>query len=129
MENLTNDQAIELIPSKAVREYLKKINWQFSERDKELLYRYLELKEEPLCYDDYVPVPHPFRSGDIVKEIGKEESGIISRFKDDASFFKWFKEFNQYDPIDWSDTGFTSVDYLAEDGKFFIRHISAMYLE
>ena len=38
---LTNELIIALFPSKSVREYLTKINWQFSERDREILYRYL----------------------------------------------------------------------------------------
>ncbi len=126
---ITNEEAIALIPSKTVRDYLIKLNWEFKERDKDILYRYLGLKEKLVCYDDYVSVPYPFRSGDIVKEIGKEELGIISRFKDDTSFFNWFKEFNQYDPIDWSDTGFTDIDFLADNGRFYRRHISAIYLE
>ena len=70
---LTNEQIIGLFPSKAVREYLTKINWQFSERERDILYRYLELKEEPSYKNDYVTIPFPFRSGDLVYEIGNEK--------------------------------------------------------
>ena len=60
--SITNEEAIALFPSKAVREYLTKINWQFSERDLDILYRYLVLKEEPSYRKDYVTIPFPFRS-------------------------------------------------------------------
>lgn len=129
MNTITNEQIIELFPSKAVRDYLTKINWQFSERDKELLYRYLKLKEEPAYYDDYVPIPYPFRSGDIIKEIGKEELGIISRYKDDDSFYEEFNRMKTYDCLDWTDTGCTRIDFLSENGKFYHNHINAIYLE
>lgn len=125
----TNTETVKIIPSKAVREYLTKIDWQFSEHDREILYRYLVLNEEPRFYDDYVGIPYPFRSGDIVKEIGKEDLGIISRFKDDETFFKEFKKFNQYDCLDWTDTGFTRIDFLVRDGRFYHKHINAIYLE
>lgn len=126
---ISNEQTIELIPSKAVRDYLTKINWQFSERDKDILYRYLKLMEEPDYYADYVPIPYPFRSGDIVQEIGKEELGVLSRYKDDEAFFEDFNRFKTYDCLDWTDTGCTRIDFLAEDGKFYHTHINAIYLE
>ena len=129
MEKITDEEVIELIPSKDVREYLKKINWKFSERDKELLYRYLKLNEEPAYYDDYVPVPYPFRSGDIIKEIGKDELGIMSRYKDDDSFYEDFNRLKTYDCLDWTDTGCTHIDFLSENGKFYHKHINAIYLE
>ena len=72
---LTNELIIALFPSKALREYLKKINWQFSERDREILYRYLALNEEPAYEGDYVTIPFPFRSGDLeYAEIKPEET-------------------------------------------------------
>ncbi len=126
---ISNAQIIELIPSKSVREYLTKINWQFSERDKDILYRYLKLNEEPSYEDDYVPIPYPFRSGDILQEIGKEEYGIMSRYKDDDSFYEDFNRLKTYDCLDWTDTGCTRIDFLSENGKFYHRHINAIYLD
>lgn len=38
VNTITNEQIIALFPSKAVREYLTKINWQFSDREREILY-------------------------------------------------------------------------------------------
>ena len=80
MQVFTNEEILELIPSESLQNYLKKINWQFSEKDKDILFRYLKQKEGPSFYDDYVPIPYPFRSGDLVKEIGKNEIGVISRY-------------------------------------------------
>ena len=126
---MTNEQIIKLIPSKTIRDYLTKINWQFSERDKDILYRYLKLNEEPSFEDDYVPIPYPFRSGDIVQEIGKKELGVLSRYKDDEAFYEDFNRFKTYDCLDWTDTGCTRIDFLAENGKFYHTHINAIFLE
>ncbi|MDY4525985.1 MAG: ion transporter [Treponema sp.] len=38
VNTITNEQIIALFPSKAVREYLTKLNWQFSDREREILY-------------------------------------------------------------------------------------------
>ena len=129
MQVFTNEEILELIPSESLQNYLKKINWQFSEKDKDILFRYLKQKEEPSFYDDYVPIPYPFRSGDLVKEIGKNEIGVISRYKDDEFFYKEFEHLNNYGCLDWSDTGITRIDFLGKDGKFYHTHISAIYLE
>ena len=43
-----NEKIIEMIPSKAVREYLVKIGHEFSERDRYLLWLYLESSKEEL---------------------------------------------------------------------------------
>ena len=129
-EELDNEYVISLIPSKAVRDYLTKLNWQFREREQEVLYRYLALKEEPKCYNDYVSIPHPFRSGDIVKEIGKEEFGIISCFKDDETFFNKLEEINkQCEWYDWSDTGCSRIDFLSKNGRFYHKYTSTIYFE
>ena len=42
----SNEEIIKMIPSKAVREYLQKIGHQFSERDRYLLWLYLDPKKE-----------------------------------------------------------------------------------
>ena len=42
----SNEAIIKMIPSKAVREYLQKIGHQFSERDRYLLWLYLDPKKE-----------------------------------------------------------------------------------
>jgi len=42
----SNEEIIKLIPSKAVREYLQKIGHQFSERNRYLLWLYLDPKKE-----------------------------------------------------------------------------------
>ena len=67
----SNEAIIKMIPSKAVREYLQKIGHQFSERDRYLLWLYLDPKKEDESEElwekgRYVSVPHPFRRGDIV---------------------------------------------------------------
>lgn len=125
---LTNEQVIGLFPSKAVREYLTKINWQFSERDRDILYRYLELKEEPSYKNDYVTIPFPFRSGDLVYEIGDEKHiGVFCSCKDDEDFFEIDKRTKNFS--DWIDAGSTRVEFLESDGKFSHQHPSAYNLE
>ena len=42
----TNEEIIAMIPSKDVREYLLKINWQFSGHDRDILRRYLKPKNK-----------------------------------------------------------------------------------
>ena len=37
MQVFTNEEILELIPSESLQNYLKKINWQFSEKDKDIL--------------------------------------------------------------------------------------------
>ena len=125
---LTNEQIIGLFPSKAVREYLTKINWQFSERDRDILYRYLELKEEPAYENDYVTIPFPFRSGDLVYEIGNEKNiGVFCSCKDDEDFFELDKRTKDFS--DWIDAGSTRVEFLESDGKFSHQHPYAYNLE
>ena len=87
IKTITNEQIIALFPSNAVRDYLTKINWQFSDRDREILYRYLALDEEPAYENDYVTISYPFRSGDLVYVIGNEKQiGVFCSCKDDKDF-------------------------------------------
>ena len=126
--SITNEEAIALFPSKAVREYLTKINWQFSERDLDILYRYLVLKEEPAYDKDYVTIPFPFRSGDLVYCIGEEDHiGVFCSCKDENDFFELDKRIKDF--ADWTDAGSTRVEYLEPDGKFAHEHPYAFNLE
>lgn len=67
----SNEEIIKMIPSKAVREYLQKIGHQFSERDRYLLWLYLDPKKEDESEElwekgRYVSVPH--RSGGAIQQ-------------------------------------------------------------
>ena len=126
--SITNEQIIALFPSKAVREYLTKINWQFSKRDREIIYRYLALKEEPSYENDYVTIPFPFRSGDLVYVIGEEERiGVFCSCKDDEDFFEHDRRTKDFS--DWIDAGSTRVEFLEKNGKFCHEHPYAYNLE
>ena len=128
IKTITNEQIIALFPSKAVREYLTKINWQFSDRDREIIYRYLALNEEPAYEGDYVTIPFPFRSGDLVHVIGNEEQiGVFCSCKDDKDFFEHDKRIKDF--ADWIDAGSTRVEFLGSDGKFSHEHPYAYNLE
>lgn len=132
VNTITNEQIIALFPSKAVREYLTKINWQFSDRDREILYRYLALNEEPAYEGDYVTIPFPFRSGDLVHVIGNEDQiGVFCSCKDDKDFEEWNKTINEKlsDTADWSDSGITRVEFLYPDGRFSHEHPYCFDLE
>ena len=132
VRTITNEQIIALFLSKAVREYLTKINWQFSDRDREILYRYLALNEEPAYEGDYVAIPFPFRSGDLVHVIGNEEkNGVFCSCKDDKDFEEWNKTINEKlsDTADWSDSGITRVEFLYPDGRFSHEHPYCFDLE
>ena len=128
IKTITNEQIIALFPSKAVREYLTKINWQFSDRDREILYRYLALNEEPAYEDDYVTIPFPFRSGDLVHVIGNEEQiGVFCSCKDDEDFFEHDRRTKDFS--DWIDAGSTRVEFLEKNGKFCHEHPYVYNLE
>lgn len=128
VRTITNEQIIALFPSKAVRDYLKKINWQFSDRDREIIYRYLALNEEPAYEGDYVTIPFPFRSGDLVHVIGNEEKiGVFCSCKDDKDFFEHDKRIKDF--ADWSDSGITRVEFLYSDGRFSHEHPYCFDLE
>ena len=132
IKTITNEQIIALFPSKAVRQYLTNINWQFSDRDREILYRYLALNEEPAYEADYVTIPFPFRSGDLVHVIGNEEQiGVFCNCKDDKDFEEWNKTINEKlsDTADWSDSGITRVEFLYPDGRFSHDHPYCFDLE
>ena len=125
VKTITNEQIIELFPSKAVREYLTKINWQFSDRDREIIYRYLALNEEPAYEDDYVTIPYPFRSGDLVYVIGNEQQiGVFCSCKDDKDFEDFEKRAHNElsDIVDWSDSGRNRVEFLYPNGRFSHEH-------
>lgn len=128
MSEITNEQIIALFPSKAEREYLTKIGWQFSERDKEILYRYLALKEEPSYEHDYVTIPFPFRSGDLVYVIGDEKRvGVFCSCKDENDFFELDKRTKSFS--DWIDVCGSRVEFLEPDGRFSHEHPHAFNLE
>ncbi len=126
--NITNEQIIALFPSKAERDYLMKINWQFSDRDREILYRYLVLKEDPSYEHDYVTIPFPFRSGDLVYVIGEEQRiGVFCSWKDDEDFSEPDGRIKDF--ADWIDAGSTRVEFLEKNGKFCHEHPYAYNLE
>ena len=128
VKTITNEQIIALFPSKTVRDYLTKINWQFSDRDRELIYRYLYLEEEPSYENDYVTIPFPFRSGDLVYCIGEENRvGVFCSCKDDEEFFELDKRIKDF--ADWIDASSTRVEFLENDGKFNHEHSYAYNLE
>ena len=127
-KTITNEQIIELFPSKAEREYLTKINWQFSDREREILYRYLALDEEPAYENDYVTIPFPFRSGDLVYVIGKENHiGVFCSCKDDKDFFDLDNHIKSF--ADWTDAASTRVEFLEPNGWFNHAHPQAFNLE
>ena len=127
-KTITNEQIIALFPSKAEREYLTKINWQFSDRDREILYRYLALDEEPAYENDYVTIPFPFRSGDLVYVIGKENHiGGFCSCKDDKDFFDLDNHIKSF--ADWTDAASTRVEFLEPNGWFNHSHPQAFNLE
>lgn len=128
VRTITNEQIIALFPSKAVRDYLTEINWQFSDRDREIIYRYLALNEEPAYEGDYVTIPFPFRSGDLVHVIGNEDKiGVFCSCKDDKDFFEHDKRIKDF--ADWSDSGITRVEFLYPDGRFSHEHPYCFDLE
>lgn len=128
IKTITNEQIIALFPSKAVREYQTKINWQFSDRDREIIYRYLALNEEPAYEGDYVTIPFPFRSGDLVYCIGEENRiGVFCSCKDDEDFFEHDRRTKDFS--DWIDAGSTRVEFLEKNGKFCHEHPYVYNLE
>ena len=128
---MNNEEIIALIPSRAVREYLRKIGHRFDERERELLSRYLT-GEEPTYQGDYVSVPNPFRSGDMVTFANKpnEKVGILTSAKDDESWRKFDERCRTQlkGCVDWSDVA-TRVEFLMGDGTFSHSHPNPLYLE
>ena len=128
IKTITNEQIITLFPSKAVREYLTKINWQLSDRVREILYRYLAVNEGPAYEGDYVTIPFPFRSGDLVHVIGNEDQiGVFCSCKDEKDFFELDMRIKDF--ADWSDSGSTRVEFLYSDGRFSHEHPYCFDLE
>ena len=128
VKEITIEQVIALFPSKAVRDYLTKINWQFTDRDREILYRYLYLEEEPAYENDYVTIPFPFRSGDLVYCIGEENRvGVFCSCKDDEDFYGLDKRIKDF--ADWSDSCRVRVEFLQKNGRFSHEHPYAFDLE
>ena len=144
----SNEEIIKMIPSKAVREYLLKIGHQFSERDRYLLWLYLdpskkEISDELWEKGRYVSLPHPFRRGDIVacygycpvltnprEHKGEYVLGIMRSFANDEDWAYWdndvktrLKSFT-----DFSDVS-TTVEFLYPDGSFSHNHPNPMELE
>ena len=144
----SNEAIIKMIPSKAVREYLQKIGHQFSERDRYLLWLYLDPKKEDESEElwekgRYVSVPHPFRRGDIVvcyaycpaftnsgEHKGKYEIGIMRSFSDDEDWTEWDNDVKTRlkSVTDFSDVS-TTVEFLYPDGSFSHEHPNPMELE
>lgn len=144
----SNDEIIKMIPSKAVREYLQKIGHQFSERDRYLLWLYLDPKKEDESEElwekgRYVSVPHPFRRGDIVvcyascpaftnsgEHKGEYEIGIMRSFSDDEDWTDWDNDVKTRlkSVTDFSDVS-TTVEFLYPDGSFSHKHPNPMELE
>lgn len=144
----SNEAIIKMIPSKAVREYLQKIGHQFSERDRYLLWLYLDPKKEGEREElwekgRYVSVPHPFRRGDIVvcydscpaftnsgEHKGKYEIGIMQSFADADAWTEWDNAVKTRlkSVTDFSDVS-TTVEFLYPDGSFSHEHPNPMELE
>ena len=143
----TNDEIIALIPSKAVRDHLVKIGHEFSERDRELLRRYLAPADETEFESifekgRYVSVPHPFRRGDIVaaygyapvfsphEHKGEYSLGVMRSFYDNAAWQDWDTDVKTRlcDFTDFSDVA-TTVEFLQDDGSFSHNHPNPMELE
>ena len=144
----SNEAIIKMIPSKAVREYLQKIGHQFSERDRYLLWLYLDPKKEDESEElwekgRYVSVPHPFRRGDIVvcydscpaftnsgEHKGKYEIGIMQSFADADAWTEWDNAVKTRlkSVTDFSDVS-TTVEFLYPDGSFSHEHPNPMELE
>ena len=144
----SNEAIIKMIPSKAVREYLQKIGHQFSERDRYLLWLYLDPKKEDESEElwekgRYVSVPHPFRRGDIVvcydscpaftnsgEHKGKYEIGIMQSFADADAWTEWDNvvKTRLKSVTDFSDVS-TTVEFLYPDGSFSHKHPNPMELE
>lgn len=144
----SNEEIIEMIPSKAVREYLVKIGHKFSLRDRYLLWLYLDPKKEKLSEElwengRYVSVPHPFRRGDIVADFGYAsvfasppshtgdyDLGIMLSFDDDKDWTDWDNDVKTRirSLTDFSDVS-TTVEYLYSDGSFSHNHPNPMQLE
>ena len=144
----SNEAIIKMIPSKAVREYLQKIGHQFSERDRYLLWLYLDPKKEDESEElwekgRYVSVPHPFRRGDIVvcydsypaftnsvERKGEYEIGIMRSFSDDEDWTDWDNDVKTRlkSVTDFSDVS-TTVEFLYPDGSFSHKHPNPMELE
>ena len=144
----SNEEIIKMIPSKAVREYLQKIGHQFSERDRYLLWLYLDPKKEDESEElwekgRYVSVPHPFRRGDIVvcydscpafinsgEHKGKYEIGIMQSFADADAWTEWDNAVKTRlkSVTDFSDVS-TTVEFLYPDGSFSHKHPNPMELE
>ena len=138
----SNEEIISLIPSKATRNYLIKTGHVFSERDREILRRYLK----PIDDDEfnsvyepgrYVSIPHPFRRGDIVacihngyKWAEDYDLGIMRSFDDDEAWKSWDSDVQTRlkDMTDFSDVG-TTVEFLMDDGTFSHNHPNPMELE
>ena len=143
----TNEQIISMIPSKAVREYLVKIGHIFSERDREILRRYIAPKnddefETVFEKGRYVSVPHPFRKGDIVAAFGfasvfapkihegEYSLGIMRSFESDTDWQNWDEKTKTrlMDFTDFSDVS-TTVEFLKDDGTFSHDHPNPIQLE
>ena len=144
----SNEAIIKMIPSKAVREYLQKIGHQFSERDRYLLWLYLDPKKEDESEElwekgRYVSVPHPFRRGDIVvcydscpaftnsgEHKDKYEIGIMQSFADADAWTEWDNgvKTRLKSVTDFSDVS-TTVEFLYPDGSFSHEHPNPMELE
>lgn len=134
----STEEIIALIPSNAEREYLIKIGWQFSERDRLLLRRYLAPKsdsEHETVYETgcYVSIPFPFRSGDIVTLADNLncDVGIFASCINDEDWRQRDQRCRTElrDMVDFSDSAASRVEFLCPDGTFYHNHPSVLSLE
>lgn len=95
-----------------------------------------EISEEELYYYEeknrfenaYISMPHPFRQGDIVKDMVTGDIGIVICDKTDEDWESYDKKMKQSEFSDYSDVMVT-VEFLYEESCFSHRHINPMRLE
>lgn len=84
------------------------------------------LKEE--CFENrFIHIPNPFQRGDVVRQIGKQEYGIVETSQSEWEEFLEQIRVNDLG-VDWFDSSIT-VSFLLEDGKFSHMHINPIFLE
>ena len=89
---------------------------------------YPDFEEKDRFENSYISIPHPFRNGDIVKNIATGRIGIVTCFNDQADWEEYDNSMKTSDTADFSDAMVT-VEFLYDDGCFSHDHIRPMYLE